>query len=292
MDTNNGQAQQQPAGNPAGNQPSSGNNPGAAGAAAPGTGGGTQPGANPDGQPAGAGGGTNAADVYRPDGLPDHLVGANNNETIDKLYKAFDGYRKDASTNKPPKSPADYKFDFGDKADGILQLDENGTDPMLENWKGIFHENGVSNDTAQNIILGVFESIQGLQAAGGGNTEGLDFDFEGIGGAAAAKPVQDGVKAWAQGLKNTGRMTDEDIAEIDVLSGYRQGLNLLSKIRELTGEKPIPLDNLAAGAEGEVTEELVNQRVADPRYQRGHPDFDQTFHDETTKMFQQLYNQA
>ncbi|RXT29365.1 hypothetical protein B5P46_11835 [Rhizobium leguminosarum] len=53
-----------------------------------------------------------AGDLYKPAGLADHYLGASNNETIDKMAKALDGYRaRDAANNVPDKIEA--YSDFG-----------------------------------------------------------------------------------------------------------------------------------------------------------------------------------
>lgn len=54
------------------------------------------------GEGGGQGGGAGAASPYVPDGLPENLRGKTDKDTIDGLFKAFDGYRqRDASRDVP-----------------------------------------------------------------------------------------------------------------------------------------------------------------------------------------------
>lgn len=64
---------------------------------------------------AAAGGGaaaSSAAEIYKPSGLADHYLGASNNETIDKLAKAVEGYRTRDAANQVPEKVEGYS-DFG-----------------------------------------------------------------------------------------------------------------------------------------------------------------------------------
>ncbi len=52
-----------------------------------------------------------AGSFYRPEGLPEHLVGKDGNETMDKLYGALKGYReRDAQAGVPEKAEAYGQF--------------------------------------------------------------------------------------------------------------------------------------------------------------------------------------
>lgn len=95
----------------------------AGGGGAPAAGGSPDPAAPPAGSPApspspsagapAAGGepAPAAGSFYRPDGLPEHLVGKDVNETMDKLYGAVKGYReRDAQAGVPEKAEAYGQF--------------------------------------------------------------------------------------------------------------------------------------------------------------------------------------
>lgn len=75
----------------------------AAASATPPANGGTPPAAAADPAAGGA--------FYRPDGVPDHLVGKDQNETLDKIYGALKGYReRDAQAGVPEKADAYAEF--------------------------------------------------------------------------------------------------------------------------------------------------------------------------------------
>lgn len=102
--------------------------PAAPAAAAPPAGGGAPP-ASSAGNPAAAASDPAAAGAfYRPEGLPDHLVGKDQAETLDKLFGAFKGYRdRDAQSGVPEKAEAYGEFS-GEIPDTVK--------PHLETLKG------------------------------------------------------------------------------------------------------------------------------------------------------------
>ena len=52
-----------------------------------------------------------ASAAYRPEGLPDHLLGKDERETIDKLFKAYGGAREAiAKFGAVPEAPDKYEF--------------------------------------------------------------------------------------------------------------------------------------------------------------------------------------
>lgn len=73
-----------------------------------------------------------AGDIYKPEGLADHLLGKSNNETIDNLKKVVDGYRdRDASNSVPEKAEAYAEF-TGEIPDNIKpHLDTLTADPLF-----------------------------------------------------------------------------------------------------------------------------------------------------------------
>lgn len=230
--------------------------------------------------------GDNPPEIYRPDGLPDHYAGENNHATIDNLFKAVEGYRKSA-----PKTADEYTFEEPEELKGkLLRLNDDGKDPILEKFKPIAHKHGMTNEAFRDVALELSKSLMELGGNGNEVDDSADFEYESYGGAEAAKPVVDGVTVWAQGLKNQGKLSDADVEEISLAVQYDQGLNVWNKVREMTGEKPIPKGDGAPGGKVQITEEMLNARVSDPRYIAGTREFDPAFYKETTEMFQELYN--
>lgn len=77
-----------------------------------GSGGASAPAPSASGEPpAGASPPASAGSPYKPDGLPDHMLGQSDQQTIDNMKKALDGYRtRDAEANIPsdPKAYAEF----------------------------------------------------------------------------------------------------------------------------------------------------------------------------------------
>lgn len=78
--------------------------------------------------PAGAGGPPAGGEFYKPQGLAEHLLGKDQNETMDKMAKALDGYRARDAQNGVPDRPEAYGEFSGEIPDTIK--------PHLETLKG------------------------------------------------------------------------------------------------------------------------------------------------------------
>lgn len=132
-----------------------GGDPAAAAAAAAAAGGAAaEGGGDPDAAAAAAaaaGAGAAAEGPYRPDGLADSYHGKDDRETIDKLFKAVDGYRKRDSEKGVPDDIAAYR-EFGD-------LDEK-VKPYFDTLEG----DGLFDDVASKAKeLGISKSqLHGL----------------------------------------------------------------------------------------------------------------------------------
>lgn len=233
--------------------------------------------------------------IYRPEGLPDHMLGKTDQETIDLVAKAYKGARDElAKGSDVPKTADDYVLEIPeDMKDKVIQPGEDGKDPFLEILKPLAHKHNIGQKAFQDFGIEFSKAVQEKLASVEQDEDALaDFEYKEYGGMDKAKPVVDGVSVWAQGLKNQGKLNDADIKEINLMSTHSQGLKTLSKLREMTGEKPIPVNMDGKQSGKEITEDTLNSRVADPRYQAGNPKFDPAFHKETTQMFQEFYNQA
>ena len=83
-------------------------------------------------------------ELYKPEGLPDHYLGGNDQETIDKLYRAVDGFRKEQSKKGYPSSAEDYDQVFDDDLKSkLLNVGEDGKDPFFEEMKSVFFEHNI-----------------------------------------------------------------------------------------------------------------------------------------------------
>lgn len=80
-----------------------------------------------------AGGATTpAGDLYKPEGLAEQYVGANNNETIDKLKAAVEGYRNRDAQNHVPDTTEAYGQFTGELPDAIKpHIETLAGDPLF-----------------------------------------------------------------------------------------------------------------------------------------------------------------
>lgn len=115
---------------------------GAEGGGAPGAGG-APGGAGPaaGGPPKGPEGAPPAS--YLPEGLPKELAGANERETLDKLWKAH------SSLPKPPEKPDGYAYQVPKDLEGFIKPD---TDPVLKGLREIGHKIGLTQTQFEALI--------------------------------------------------------------------------------------------------------------------------------------------
>jgi len=111
----------------------------------------------------GGGGGGGGDDWTPPEGLPADFAGANAEETLSKLLpaytdvnKRFEGMRTDLA-QKPgaPKTPEEYKFEFGDDVKPYIgaDFDKNPIAPIARNAA---HALGMSNEQTNGFISQVY----------------------------------------------------------------------------------------------------------------------------------------
>lgn len=103
---------------------------------------GQPPAANPGEPPA-------AGAPYRPDGLPDHFMGANDKETMDKMSKALAGFRSQISD--VPDKPEGYK-EFGD-IDATIKpfMDTLTGDKLFDGMTAYAKEAGIPKTVFQGM---------------------------------------------------------------------------------------------------------------------------------------------
>ncbi|MDP2207053.1 MAG: hypothetical protein Q8K65_12195, partial [Alphaproteobacteria bacterium] len=110
-------------------QPTDDKTPAAGAAAAAGAAGSPPP---ADNTPPASDAGT-APQAYRPEGLPDHFAGKDDRETIDKLHKAVDGFRKEQGKKGVPETPDGYELALPDDIkQKVLRPGEDGKDALFE----------------------------------------------------------------------------------------------------------------------------------------------------------------
>lgn len=232
---------------------------------------------------------------YRPEGLPEHLAGADEKETLDKVFKAYDGARRELGKKSGvAEKPDDYKIDLPeDLSKKILRPGEDGKDALFETVRTLFHEGGVNPGVAAGVMTKFYEAVaaqadektQGDQK----QLDAMDADFKEFGGPDKAKGVIDANAAWITGLKTKGIIDDKDAAEMAANLQWGAGLRWLDKLRVLTGEKPIPADMGKQSGGDAMTEENLHAMMRDERYWKTK---DPAYIAEVTGAFQEFYNKA
>ncbi|MUO84778.1 hypothetical protein [Agrobacterium vitis] len=104
-------------------------------------------GAAADGSPAAA------PSIYRPEGLPDHMLGANDQQTIDNMKKVLDGYRaRDAGAQIPDDAKA-YSAFSGEVPETIkVHLETLTSDPLFERMSAKALERKMSVPDYQGMV--------------------------------------------------------------------------------------------------------------------------------------------
>ena len=233
-----------------------------------------------------------AGEVYKPEGLPDHLLGKDDKETIDKLKNAVDGFRKDLSKKGVPENQDGYTLELPDDIKNkLLKPGEDGKDPLLEKMKPILHKNNIPVQAFQELATTFYGAVAEMAGNLDKNPDGTpvaDFEFKDHGGADKAKPLIDGTEIWIKGLQQSQKISEKAAKELQIMTGYGEGLSALLELRTAMGEKTIPKD-LGGGGKPEVTKDQLDSRVQDERYWlKKDPEFIR----ETTEMFQKFYGKA
>jgi len=239
---------------------------------------------------------TQAVPPYRPSGLPDHLFGASDKETLDKVWNAYEKTRVQMSKTgrreeeNIPEKIEDYEVRLPeDLANKIIRVGEDGKDPVFDAMKTVFHRLGIPASKAAEGIAEFYKQSENFLKTGGDAGLAADFEFKSLGGADAAKPIIDSVIAGISGMAATGKLSDAAVQELTYLTAYGEGVSALREVLAAAGEKTIPAGKGTDGGAAKITKEVLDQRVMDPRYLSGTKQFDRNFYDETTRMFQEFY---
>lgn len=94
-----------------------------------------------------------AGDIYKPEGIADHLVGKSNNETIDNMKKALDGYRDRDAANKVGATAEAYAEFSGDIPEAIKpHLETLKGDPLTARMQQYAFDNKVPLPVYQGMV--------------------------------------------------------------------------------------------------------------------------------------------
>ena len=216
---------------------------------------------------------------YHPEGLPEHMRGKTDQETIDKVSTALDGYRKDQSkkgSEAAPETADGYELALPDDLkDKIVAVDKDGKDPVFEAMKPTLHKLGITNEGATQLVTELYKTVSAQKTANdeaaANDPAAADLSFKQLGGEEKAKPLQDASNAWILGIKEKLGLDDADVQELQYLTCHSQGLKVLNKMRGLTSEKSIPAD-FSQGEKGKlITQADIDALRNSDEYQERDP---------------------
>lgn len=258
---------------------------------------------------AGAGGADAAAAAgqpYYPDGLRDDMRGTNDRETIDKLYRAFDGYRqRDAQRGQAPATAEEYaKFD-ADKLIGDMKLDaavaphlkQLADDPIMKAVGAFGLEHKVPAPVLQGIVATAYAEAQKAgfldayvdpaaerAALLPESAQNLPKDQQDAAIEARLQANEDFVKLLMQPGADGKPKIDPKVGEhaLLMLMDTAAGNQFLEFFRgQMTGaDRAQPLGGGEGGSSGGKSQrEQLRARLGEPEMQAGHPQFDQAKYD-------------
>lgn len=220
--------------------------------------------------------------IYRPDGLPDHLVGATDTATIDALFKAYSGARTELSTRGgAPDSVDAYALSFADDApDHVKAI--TADDPAIKLARDLALKHKMSP-----VQFGFVTDFLGEATRAGMIDAPLDLKAEmmAFGGEDAFEKARGAIKAQVETLKTRGLVGDAEMAEFEMITSTAAGLKLVAALRS---EGPSALNVDGGNRVSGLTFDDVEARMNDPRYSTRSPKYDAAFRDQTSQMLKEL----
>lgn len=204
---------------------------------------------------------------YRPEGLQDSELGENDRETIDKLLARNKGLRQKLSKGgaKPPEKPEDYKLAAPEGVE--IDLQTEGNQAVQAMFAGVAHKHGLDPDLA-NGLFG--DLLQGIVTLPGMDEPApppdLTQEWQQLGGKDKGMKLAQGVLGWGRSLVSQGVLSKDDMDEFRIMGGTAKGLKILSRLRDLSGEKPIPIE-MDPGGDSLPSRQDLRAMQADPRYE-------------------------
>lgn len=237
-----------------------------------------------------AGGASGAVSPYRPEGLPDHLAGTTEKETIEKLWNGYKGARdKIAHGGDVPAEAAGYTFE---PSDAVKPYAESlATDPLFGAAREIALKHGLSN----KAFGGFMNDIMAAMIDGGGVIEPFSAEKEletllpDVTDPAARKTQGEKLSRDAIALLDVFKQQGAPEAAIEFLklnldrAVAIQLVNWMGSRPPASGEIAPALGGKPGGAG--ISREELKKRDADPRNNYDSGKYDPDFAAETTRLY-------
>lgn len=190
-------------------------------------------------------GGGEAPKDGRPEGLADKFWDAKNKTVntgaLTKAYQDLERAHGELKRTKTiggevPKDPADYFKTPIELPDTVDRLTVAPDDPGLKVAANVFQKYGIGKDVAANIVKDMFVGMNEFAP------EPIDPDQEFAALGKGGPAMVDGLFTWVEGLERAGDLSEDDIDVIEGMMMTANGARLLAKFRNMSGEKPIPIN--------------------------------------------------
>jgi hypothetical protein len=233
---------------------------------------------------------------YRPDGLPEHLLGMSDKETIDNLKKAYEGARGKIAEGVP-KTPDEYEFKPSEEAAKLFGADLKA-DPVLTALRAQAHAAGLKGTQFDAFLNGAIPELTKLgivtppidQKA---DLEALRDQLRGMGRAHDDQAVTAEIAKYDAFIDVFGKQAGLDPAAIQTMKAFADlpaGYPVLRAIEKALGAAPIAMGG--GGAAAQWTKESLRAAQADPRADMNSPKYDAKFAAEIDRGYQQLYGRG
>jgi hypothetical protein len=235
------------------------------------------------------------AQPYYPEKLPDHMRGASDRETLDKVFGAYSGFREEISKRGAvPKTPDEYVFEFSDEMRHAFG--DPDADPRVKIFRNVAHKAGLTDKQAAAVLGDYHQELLGQNLV-----ERFDADAEIdqlVENKAGLTPEQKKFEAgqrwkagtdWVKGLAAQNAITEKGSNLLLAVAETAEGVKVIEAFKNLTREHG--LQNGGDGASQGLTKADLDRRVADPRGQPFNAKFDRHFAEETDRLFKSFYSQ-